>query len=177
MGGLSRMHISGEGKIGIALTLAFGVGGGAAMMWPSQSWIGFATMVLSSVGLVGLGYVHFCGPDGTITKARIAASRRRAAAAPPIIDLLTEAATYNEPAWETGEGVPGGDLVEWFAEWRIRARKALGLVAPEPLTVSDPEELRIVKAALEAYGDDKDRRSQAYVVAHGVIRRMKDGTR
>jgi hypothetical protein len=98
--------------------------------------------------------------------------------APPVIDLLTEAATHLEDDWEGGAPINASDLVEWFAEWRIRARTALGLVETSlPLSVSDPEELRIVKAALEAYGDDKDRRSQAYVVAQGVLERMTGGAR
>jgi hypothetical protein len=132
MGGFRRMHISGEGKIGIALTLAFGVGGGAAMMWPSQSWIGFATMVLSSAGLLGLGYVHLCGPDGTITKARIAASRRRAAATPPLPETPEQRGERSRREW------PAIDVprIETKSVFRIGdAAELLGLTNPWQVVV------------------------------------------
>jgi hypothetical protein len=53
------MQISPEGKIGIALTLLFGAGGGAAMSFPDQRWIGTLLMIIALVGMVLLGFHHF----------------------------------------------------------------------------------------------------------------------
>jgi hypothetical protein len=53
------MAISTEGKIGIALTLLFGVGGGAVIVAPEQQvWIGWVMIGFSLLGLVVLGINH-----------------------------------------------------------------------------------------------------------------------
>lgn len=53
------MQISPEGKIGIGLTLLFGIGAGAVAAWPEQHWIGVATMICSGAGLSVLGVHQF----------------------------------------------------------------------------------------------------------------------
>lgn len=40
--------------------------------------------------------------------------------------LLEEAIAYQAEAFETGDEVQGGDLVEWFAGWRTRVMQQLG---------------------------------------------------
>jgi len=52
------MHISGEGKLTTFLTLAFGVGAGAVVIWPAEKAIGWAIMIPSALGLVWLLYHH-----------------------------------------------------------------------------------------------------------------------
>jgi hypothetical protein len=53
------MDISGEGKIGIGLTLVFALGAGAYMRYPDQTWLGTATMIIAAGGLVLLIIHHF----------------------------------------------------------------------------------------------------------------------
>jgi hypothetical protein len=40
----------------------------------------------------------------------------------PLRALLVEALDYEREAFETDEGVEGGDLCEWFSEWRDRVK-------------------------------------------------------
>jgi hypothetical protein len=40
--------------------------------------------------------------------------------------LLDEAVAYEAMAFDQDEPVDGGDLVEWFALWRVEARAVLG---------------------------------------------------
>lgn len=40
--------------------------------------------------------------------------------------VLQEALTAFGAEFDAGGDVPGADLVQWFAEWRVRARAALG---------------------------------------------------
>ena len=55
----STMAISTEGKIGIGLTLLFGLGGGAVIVAPEQQvWIGWVVIAFSLLGLVVLGVHH-----------------------------------------------------------------------------------------------------------------------
>jgi hypothetical protein len=56
------MAISTEGKIGIALALAFGLGGGAVAVWPDQKIIGLAMMAFAALGLIALAIYHLWGP-------------------------------------------------------------------------------------------------------------------
>ena len=54
------MAVSTEGKIGIALTLLFGLGAGAVLVVPEQQvWIGWGIVTVSLTGLVILGVYHF----------------------------------------------------------------------------------------------------------------------
>ena len=53
------MAISSEGKIGIGLTLLFGLGGGAVVVAPQQLWIAWTIIAISLTGLVILGIYHF----------------------------------------------------------------------------------------------------------------------
>lgn len=39
--------------------------------------------------------------------------------------LLEEAIAYEAEAFETGDEVQGGDLVEWFSAWRHRVMETL----------------------------------------------------
>jgi hypothetical protein len=52
------MAISTEGKIGIGLTLLFGLGGGAVIVAPQQVWIGWTIIAFSLAGLLCLGIYH-----------------------------------------------------------------------------------------------------------------------
>ena len=36
------------------------------------------------------------------------------------------------PQFETDEPVNGGDLVDWFGEWRLNVKACLGLDRPKP---------------------------------------------
>jgi hypothetical protein len=63
------MHISGEGKIGIALGLVALAGGGGAMNWPDHSEIGWAMMIIAGIGGVMLADHHFA--PGQVTKHRM----------------------------------------------------------------------------------------------------------
>ena len=38
--------------------------------------------------------------------------------------LIREAVNYEAKAFDADEGVNGADLVEWFAQWRVRASAA-----------------------------------------------------
>jgi hypothetical protein len=53
------MHISGAGKIGIALALLALGGGGAVMVAPEQLWIGWTLITLAVSGAVALTIHHF----------------------------------------------------------------------------------------------------------------------
>jgi hypothetical protein len=53
------MQFSVEWKIGIALALLFGFGGGAAIRYPDQLWIGSTMMALGVIGGVWLILFHF----------------------------------------------------------------------------------------------------------------------
>jgi hypothetical protein len=53
------MQISSEGKIGIGLTLAFGLGGGATVTFPEQRWIGAIIVLVSTIGLILLAISYF----------------------------------------------------------------------------------------------------------------------
>ena len=39
--------------------------------------------------------------------------------------LIREAVNFEADAFDADEGVNGADLVEWFAQWRLRARAAI----------------------------------------------------
>jgi hypothetical protein len=39
--------------------------------------------------------------------------------------VLEEAVSYEKVAFERDMGIDGGDLVEWFAKWRVRAELVL----------------------------------------------------
>lgn len=43
--------------------------------------------------------------------------------------LLQEAVNYSEESFEGSEEVSGAALVEWFSEWRVRAKRALSGLA------------------------------------------------
>ncbi len=47
---------------------------------------------------------------------------------PPAVALLTEALAYEADCWGEDDEIDGGDLVEWFAEWRQRAKAVVGKV-------------------------------------------------
>lgn len=71
-----------------------------------------------------IGRAHLLGPDPT----EQALARRHAvlfAASKAMAAVLQEALAAFASAFEANEPVPGADLVEWFAEWRIRVRAAL----------------------------------------------------
>lgn len=53
------MALSTEGKIGIGLTLVFALGGGTVIVFPHAVWVGWATMILSGLGLIALTAHHF----------------------------------------------------------------------------------------------------------------------
>ena len=39
--------------------------------------------------------------------------------------LIWEAVNFEADAFDADEGVNGTDLVEWFAQWRVRAKAAI----------------------------------------------------
>jgi len=39
--------------------------------------------------------------------------------------LIREAVNFEADAFDADEGVNGSDLVEWFAQWRVRAKAAI----------------------------------------------------
>ncbi len=39
--------------------------------------------------------------------------------------LIREAVNFEADAFDADEGVNGANLVEWFAQWRVRARAAI----------------------------------------------------
>jgi alkanesulfonate monooxygenase SsuD/methylene tetrahydromethanopterin reductase-like flavin-dependent oxidoreductase (luciferase family) len=41
-------------------------------------------------------------------------------------ELLADALDYECEAFDTDSEVNGADLVEWFAEWRLRVREVIG---------------------------------------------------
>lgn len=47
-------------------------------------------------------------------------------------EVVEQALEYEREAWEGDEEVNGGDLVEWFGEWRARAAAALAADAGLP---------------------------------------------
>ena len=47
--------------------------------------------------------------------------------------LIREAVNFEADAFDADEGVNGADLVEWFAQWRLRAR-----AATRPVSVQKP---------------------------------------
>ena len=53
------MHISTEGKIGIALGLVALLGAGAIVVWPEHTEIGWAMMAIAAVGGLALAVHHF----------------------------------------------------------------------------------------------------------------------
>ena len=53
------------------------------------------------------------------------ANARLIVAAPKMSALLREALD-DWPQFDTDDDVNGGDMVDWFAQWRIRVREALG---------------------------------------------------
>lgn len=46
-----------------------------------------------------------------------------------VTTLLQEAVNYSEASFEGSEEVSGAALVEWFSEWRVRAKQALNGLA------------------------------------------------
>lgn len=62
--------------------------------------------------------------------------REANAAARLLGGLLDEALSYERAAWGTDEEINGGDLVDWFGEWRERVKAelvALGVYGPPEL--------------------------------------------
>jgi hypothetical protein len=55
------MHISGEGKLGIALGLVGLAGGGAMMVAPTHTEIGWTLIAIAVAGFVTIGIHHFRG--------------------------------------------------------------------------------------------------------------------
>ncbi len=51
------------------------------------------------------------------------------AASKAMATLLLQALTYEEDAFRLGMPVDGGDLVAWFAEWRLEASRLLEATA------------------------------------------------
>ena len=45
--------------------------------------------------------------------------------------LIREAVNFEADAFDADEGVNGADLVEWFAQWRLRARAAIRPVSAQ----------------------------------------------
>lgn len=45
--------------------------------------------------------------------------------------VLNEAAAYRYSAFKLGDPINGGDLLEWFTTWRIRALRELDHIALE----------------------------------------------
>lgn len=74
-----------------------------------------------------IGRAHPLGPD----PAEQALARRHAAlftASKTMAELLQEALTAFAQEFDADADVPGADLVEWFVQWRERAKVALGRV-------------------------------------------------
>ena len=55
------MRLDGSTKIGLAIALALGVGGGAAVLNPDWHWVGTTMMSFSAAGLVALAIHHWWG--------------------------------------------------------------------------------------------------------------------
>ena len=49
--------------------------------------------------------------------------------------LIREAVNFEADAFDADEGVNGADLVEWFAQWRVRAKAAIRPVSVEEVGV------------------------------------------
>ena len=45
--------------------------------------------------------------------------------------LIREAVHFKADAFDADEGVNGADLVEWFAQWHVRARAAIRPVSEQ----------------------------------------------
>ena len=52
--------------------------------------------------------------------------------------LIREAVNFEADAFDADEGVDGADLVEWFAQWRLRARAATRPVSAQEVGVGRP---------------------------------------
>lgn len=52
-------------------------------------------------------------------------AKRRAWSPQRMRQLLEEAVRFEEKAWDEDDGLSGGDLVEWFGEWRQRVKQEL----------------------------------------------------
>ena len=61
------------------------------------------------------------------------------ARAPSMLRLLRRALAEHGDAFDADEQVPGADLVEWFASWRLEVRELLTLPLPTTPTVSEPD--------------------------------------
>ena len=49
--------------------------------------------------------------------------------------LIREAVNFKADAFDADEGVNGADLVEWFEQWRVRAKAAIRPVSVQASAV------------------------------------------
>ena len=99
-------------------------------MHGGQVWPTWGVQVAATGRWVGRAYPIGPTPE-TLTEA--GANAALFAASKTMAGVLREAMTAWEEQFEAPEGeeasVSGADLVEWFARWRVRAKRALAQVS------------------------------------------------
>lgn len=59
-----------------------------------------------------------------------------------LFDLIQEAIGYQALAFEADEDIDGGDLTEWFADWRARVKAAMRSTPALPRTTTQGRQVR-----------------------------------
>lgn len=87
---------------------------------------------------------------------------------PSLEALLDEAVNFEAEAFDEDQEISGADLVEWFAEWRCRARRVVKSTSPPRNDLIHWQRLRKhLHSVLEAFDAEADKLLHA--LSHGGI--------